>query len=162
MDRRIVAVDTDLYPPHATALQHLSAFGSDKQRVRFQTYIEVQAPRGRKNFLEILAKKNLTPAESKEQRSAPRQLLQDVDALAGRQLAAIFMIEIAVNTTLVAAIGQIEMHTERYTTANGSRNQAVHQRRRSELEGVTQRASFPDGVSADKSSLRVESSSNKE
>src|SRR5437016_4433285 len=110
MNRRLAAVNADLHAPHAEALQHLRAFGSDEQRIRLKTYVELQPARRCENFFQIFAKKNFSAAKREKEGAGASQLLQRIHTFARGQLAVVLVVEVTVHASLVAAIGQIKMH----------------------------------------------------
>src|SRR5262249_6898072 len=122
---------------------------------------ELQAARFSENFFEVLAKEYFASAKGKKKRSGSGELLQGIDAFLRVQFAVVFMIKVAVDASLVAAVGEIKMYAQWNPFVHGSCNQMVHQRSGGDLRRAAQRAMPPCKTSAGTSNLRVESSCSK-
>src|SRR6476646_11292667 len=65
------------------------------------------------NLEEVLAQENFAAAERKNEYPDIRHLVEQLLDLRSVHLAMIFVVEIAVHTALVAAIGQIQLNAQR-------------------------------------------------
>jgi hypothetical protein len=86
---------------------------ADEQRIDLELHAKHQTAGVFEKVEEILAEKNLAAAEREDEDAGIGHLVEQVLDLRGGHLAMVVVIEIAVHTALVAAVGQIELDAER-------------------------------------------------
>src|SRR5215470_9028205 len=107
-------VDADLDRFHTNVPDSCRFALANHDRVRLELHAELPLnPRVFENLEEVLAEKNLASTQTQNENARIRHLVQQMFDLRSRHLAMVFMIEITMNASLVAAVCQIELHTER-------------------------------------------------
>ena len=86
----------------------------DHDRVGLDLHVEHETARVFDKLKEVAAHKDLAAAESKKKNASLGELVEDVLDFRGRHLAVVVVIEIAMHTALVAAIGDVQVHGERH------------------------------------------------
>ena len=86
---------------------------ADHHAIGLDLDVEQQAARVFDDLEEVAAHENFSAAKRKEEDSSVRELVQHVFDLGRGHLAVVVVIQIAVNATLVATVGDVEMHADR-------------------------------------------------
>src|SRR5580698_9679167 len=106
-----IHADLDLVDSQFTQTPRLRLANHDC--VRLQLYIEEQSARIFDDLEKITAHQHFTTTNRKKKNSGLGKLREYVLDLCRRHLAVIVVVKIAVHAALVAAIGNIQVHTER-------------------------------------------------
>src|SRR5579863_6472547 len=117
---RHVRIHADLHLMHAKLRDARRFLFTDQQGVRLELDIEAPEARVFDDREKVLAQKDLSAAEGQEHGPRVRHLIEQVAQFGQTQLGRVVVIEIAVDTSLVAAPGQIDMYAERNGHVHGA------------------------------------------
>src|SRR5579862_79847 len=125
---RPMRVDADL---HRVDRQIAEAFGpgcSDHYRVALELHAEHQLASMLQNLEKVLPHEDLAAAQRQEKHARFGHLTEQIQDLRGGHFTVVVVIQIAVYTSLVAAIGQIQLHGQRYAQPERPGTHLPHQR----------------------------------
>ncbi len=108
-----VRVNTDLHRFHAQCFYAICFLLANQNSVGFQFYAERPQACVLQNFEKVPPHQNFAAADRQIENAGIRHLGQQVLDLRGGHLAVIVVVEIAVNTPLVATIRKIQLHAQR-------------------------------------------------
>src|SRR5882724_6950864 len=95
---------------HSQRAEPLRFLLSDQYRVRLELDAEEKRTGVPQDFEEIFAQHDLSTAQCQKKNACFRQLIKEVFDFRCSHLAMVFMVEIAMNTPFVAAVGEIQLN----------------------------------------------------
>jgi hypothetical protein len=130
MDLGSMRIDADLNIFDAEVAKPPGFRLTNHGSVRLHFYVEQQAARVCHKFKEVTPKEDFASAEGEEKDTSVRELIKNRFDLRGRHLAMIVMIEIAVNAAFIAAIGDVKVRGERYSSFERALRHLLHESHR--------------------------------
>src|ERR1700722_13717190 len=122
-----VRVHADLHRLWRQRLNPVRLALMNHHRIGLQLYAERKPARVLSDLEKIAAHQNLASADGQEEHSGLRHLVEQIFDLRRSHLAMIVMIEITMDATLIAAVSQIKLYTQRNAEAQSLRAHLLHQ-----------------------------------